>query len=88
MGTDVNLETITNEQYFDALNEMFNSLGWSVMVAELEDNAELIQDLQSVENERDLYFKQGQLATIALLLNFESTLALATEDEEDSYEGS
>jgi hypothetical protein len=83
----IDLETITNEDYFAALNEMFQSVGWAVMCAELEDNAELIQDLQSVENERDLYFKQGQLATIALLLNFESTLALS-DTEEDLNEGS
>ena len=83
MGTEVDLETITNEDYFDALNEMFNSLGWAVMLAELKDNAELINDVQSIEDEKDLRFRQGQLATIGLLMNFQSTIERSEAESEE-----
>lgn len=83
MGTEVDLETITNEDYFDALNEMFNSLGWAVMLAELKDNADLINDVQSIEDEKDLRFRQGQLATIGLLMNFQSTIERSEAESEE-----
>jgi len=83
MGTEVDLETITNEDYFDALNEMFNSLGWAVMLAELKDNADLINDVQSIEDEKDLRFRQGQLATIGLLMNFQSTIERSEAEAEE-----
>ena len=83
MGTEVDLETITNEDYFDALNEMFHSLGWAVMLAELKDNADLINDVQSIEDEKDLRFRQGQLATIGLLMNFQSTIERSEAESEE-----
>jgi len=83
VGTEVDLETITNEDYFDALNEMFNSLGWAVMLAELKDNADLINDVQSIEDEKDLRFRQGQLATIGLLMNFQSTIERSEAESEE-----
>ena len=77
----MDLSTIKDEDYYAYLKEMFNTQGWQVMLAEMEANVALIDDLQNVSNEKDLYFKQGQLASIGVMLNFQATIKRAEEEE-------
>jgi len=87
MTTDVDLEKITNEEYFDSLSEMFNSVGWQIMLAELQDSAYSLNDVQTIADEKEFRFRQGQLATIGYLMNFERTLELAEEEQAQEEEG-
>ena len=76
------------EEYYGEMKLMFRSKGWDFLLDELRENARVINNLQSVKDDKDLYFKQGQMATIATLLTFEETLKMAeTEEREDPYEG-
>ena len=77
----MDLDNIEDEDYYAYLKEMFNTQGWQIMLAEMEANVALIDNLQNVSNEKDLYFKQGQLASIGVLMNFQSTLKRAEEEQ-------
>jgi hypothetical protein len=74
------LEDVTDEEYYAEMKLMFRTDGWKLMLAELEDQAALIADIQTIKTDRELCFKQGQLATIGYLMNFERTLKTAEED--------
>jgi hypothetical protein len=81
----MNFEDVTDEEYYAALKMMFKTDGWSLIIAELEDQVTHIENLQTIKNDRELCFKQGQLSTIGFLMNFEESIKTAeleaAEDE-------
>jgi hypothetical protein len=81
------LDDVTDEQYYGAMKGLFKHEGWKLMLAELEDQVTLIENIQTIKSDRELCFKQGQLSTIGYLMNFEETLkaaeAEAIEDEQN-----
>jgi hypothetical protein len=81
----MDLEDITDEEYYGHMKTMFHTPGWELMLLELGDQVALIEDIQNIKTNDELKFKQGQLATIGYLMNFEATLKAAEEsqDEED-----
>jgi hypothetical protein len=76
-------EDVTDEVYFGELKIMFATDGWKILMWELADNARDINDIQDIKDQDELYFKRGQLATIAKLLNFEDIIERAEKDQED-----
>jgi hypothetical protein len=84
--TMMNLDDITDEEYYGALKTLFKTEGWKVVIAELEDQASLIADLQTIKTDRELCYKQGQLSTIGYLMNFEETIATAEKEAEEDLE--
>lgn len=78
----VDFDTLTDEDYFGHLKLMFQTDGWDIFVTELEDQAADINNVQDVRDERDLDYKRGQLAAIAVILNFEDRILRAEEEAE------
>jgi hypothetical protein len=76
----VDLTDMTDEVYFSEMKMMFNTVGWSVLMQELMDQAELINDVQEITTADKLWFAKGQLNAIAKLLNFEEMLKRAEEE--------
>ena len=76
----MDLERLTNEQYFSALKEMFTSDGWQIFQAEMKANAMNINSVEQTETEHDLFFRKGQLAVLGNLLNMETTIELAEKE--------
>jgi hypothetical protein len=77
------LENITDEDYYGAMKTMFRGDGWQLMMLELEDQVALIEDIQTIKTNDELKFKQGQLATIGFLMNFEKSLKAAELSKEE-----
>ena len=50
------------------------------------DNSRAIDNVQDVSDEKDLWFKKGQLAIIGNLMNLEDTIKRAEEDSDESLE--
>lgn len=80
----MNLEDITDETYFAELKLMFKTPGWSIFLAELEDNARNINSVEDTHTSDDLFFRKGQLAVLGNILNTESILLRAELDNESS----
>lgn len=62
-----------NDFFKDRLN-LFEQEGWNDLVGELETLSINLNDVQSIQNENDLYFVKGQLSIISMIVNLEDTL--------------
>jgi hypothetical protein len=80
------LEDLTDEQYFGEMKLMFKTTGWKVYMLELRDQADLINDVQLTSSNDNLHYRKGQLATIASLLNFEDTIKRAEESASEDLQ--
>jgi len=75
------------EQYFNNYFQLFRTEGWKQLVQELSDNAVQQNDVQTVKDNDDLFFRKGQLAVMANVIRFEETITLAYEQAvEDNAE--
>ena len=76
------------ETYFTNYNELFNHEGFKQLLHELTTNATQLADIQSVKNKEDLFFRKGQVAAFATVLNLQATVETAREqaEEEESEE--
>jgi hypothetical protein len=76
------------ETYFDNYNELFNSEGFKQLVQELSNNATQLADIQTVKDQEDLYFRKGQVAAFATVINLQGTIEAAREQAEAEEEES
>lgn len=65
---------ITDQDYFNAMDAMFASDGWKLLIGELEENAHNINSVEATKDVSDLFFRKGQLNTLSFILNLESTI--------------
>tara|TARA_R100001530_G_scaffold110101_1_gene77447 strand:- start:2499 stop:2768 length:270 start_codon:yes stop_codon:yes gene_type:complete len=74
------------EQYYRDYREMFKVQGWNNLLSDMTQSANTLNSIEACESEKDLYFRKGQLAVIASLLNLEAqtdTLEQQLEEEEE-----
>ncbi len=65
---------ITDQEYFNAMDEMFASDGWNLLIGELKENARNINSVEATKDVDDLFFRKGQLNSLSFILNLESTM--------------
>lgn len=65
---------MTDEEYYNAMDTMFATDGWKLLTEELVENASHINSVEATKDENDLFFRKGQLNSLAFILNLESTL--------------
>jgi hypothetical protein len=75
------------ETYFNNYNELFNHEGFKQLVQELSSNATQLADIQPVKDLEDLYYRKGQVAAFATIINLQSTIEAAREQAEVEAEG-
>ncbi len=75
--------TLTDEQYFDHMRMLFLQDGWHIFMQELNDQADIINDVQDISTLESLHFAKGQLNAIGRLLNFEAMLKRSQEESEE-----
>ena len=74
------------ETYFDNYNELFNHEGFKQLVQELSTNATQLADIQTVKDQEDLYFRKGQVAALATVVNLQATIEAARDQAEAELE--
>jgi hypothetical protein len=74
------------ETYFDNYAVLFNSEGFKQLVNELSNNATQLADIQTVKDQEDLYFRKGQVAAFATVINLQATIEAAREQAEAEEE--
>ncbi len=74
------------ETYFNNYNELFNHEGFKQLVEELSNNVRNLADIQSVKDSEELFFRKGQVAAFATVINLETTIAAAREQAEAESE--
>ena len=70
------------EAYFDNYNQLFNHEGFKQLVEELSNNAKQLADIQSVKDLEELFYRKGQVAAFATVINLQNTIAVAREQAE------
>ena len=74
------------ETYFNNYNELFNSEGFKQLVQELSNNATTLADIQTVKDSEEFFFRKGQVAALASVINLENTISVAREQAEEEEE--
>ena len=74
------------ETYFNNYNELFNHEGFKQLVNELSNNATQLADIQTVKDQEDLYFRKGQVAAFASVINLQATIEAARDQAEAELE--
>lgn len=65
---------MTDEQYYNAMIDMFSTDGWKFLIDELQTNLSQINSVDATKDVDDLFFRKGQLNILSFLLNLESTV--------------
>ena len=60
--------------YYDNYFNLFSTDGWKQLTEELNQNALVINSVESTKDANDLYMRKGQLNVLAYILNLESTI--------------
>lgn len=71
------------EKYYRSFEDMFRSDGWKNLLDDLKGSALNLNSIEACKDEQDLYFRKGQLAVIANLLNLETQIQTAKEQYEE-----
>jgi hypothetical protein len=74
------------ETYFNNYNQLFNHDGFKQLINELSNNATQLADIQSVKDLEELFFRKGQVAAFATVINLENTITAAREQAEAEEE--
>jgi hypothetical protein len=75
--------TPETEKYFRDLNDMFRSEGWKILLSDIQASATNVNSVEGTKDEQDLFFRKGQLAVMANILNLEAQVAAAQEQAQD-----
>ena len=70
------------EEYFDNYNTLFNHPGFKQLIEELANNAKQLADLQTVKDQEELFYRKGQVAALATVINLEGTISAARDQAE------
>lgn len=70
------------ETYFDNYNELFNSEGFKQLLGELNNNVTQLVDIQTVKDTEQLFYRKGQVAAYATILNLQATIEAARDQAE------
>lgn len=70
------------ETYFDNYNELFNSEGFKQLLSELNNNVTQLVDIQTVKDTEQLFYRKGQVAAYATILNLQATIEASREQAE------
>jgi hypothetical protein len=74
------------ETYFDNYFELFNHEGFKQLLQEISTNAAQLADVQTVKDVEDLFFRKGQVAAFATVINLQATIETAREQAEAEEE--
>lgn len=70
------------QDYYNNFFELFRTKGWKQLIEELDNNIEQTDNLVTVKDEKDLFFKQGQLSVFNSFKNLELVITTAQEQAE------
>jgi len=63
----------SDNDFFNDRLRLFEQEGWSDLIGELETLSMNLNDVRSIESEKDLYFVKGQLSMIQMIVNLEDS---------------
>ena len=74
------------QEYYEKLLDLFSSEGWKQYIEDISDNMEFLQDINTISDEKQLWFRRGQIEALQRILSYESTIKNSYEDFEKDLE--
>jgi hypothetical protein len=71
------------EKYYRSFEEMFRLDGWKNLTEDLKGSAVNINSVEACQDDKDLYFRKGQLAVMANMLNLEAQIETAKQQQDE-----
>jgi hypothetical protein len=74
------------EKYYNTYFDLFRSEGWKQLIEELTQNAVVINSVEATKDVDDMYFRKGQLNVLAHVINLETAVNNAFDDQSKEQE--
>jgi len=74
------------EKYYRSFEEMFRSDGWKNLLEDIKGSADNVNSVEACKDDKDLYFRKGQLVVMANMLNLEAQIETAKEQQQDEVD--
>jgi hypothetical protein len=68
--------------YYENLLDLFTRDGWKQFIEDIQDNADILSDITTIPDEKQFWYRRGQLEAILRVLSYESTIKSSYEDFE------
>jgi len=68
--------------YYENLLDLFTREGWKQFIEDIQDNADILADITTIPDEKQFWYRRGQLEAIQRILSYESTIKDSYEDFE------
>ena len=68
--------------YYENLLDLFTRDGWKQFIEDIQDNADFLKDINTIKDEKDFWYRRGQLEAVQRILSYESTIKDSYEDFE------
>jgi len=68
--------------YYENLLDLFTRDGWKQFIEDIQDNLEILADINTIPDEKQFWFRRGQLEAVQRILSYESSIKNSYEDFE------
>jgi len=74
---------LNDREFLEKRLELFTMEAWSLFTEELNDMAESMENIQTIDDEKTLYLRRGQVDMLNMIINLEETTKLALDQLEE-----
>lgn len=74
------------QRYYEELLDLFTREGWKSFIEDTKDSVDLLSDITTIQDEKQFWFRRGQLEMANRILSFEQSIKNSYEDFERDYE--
>ena len=76
------LLNMTDKEILEKRIDLFSSEAWTIFTKELTDMAQSLENIQTIEDEKTLFLRRGQVDILNMIINLEETTKLALDQLE------
>ena len=73
---------MTDREILEKRLDLFSNDAWTIFIKELEDMAKSLENIQTIEDEKTLFLRKGQVDMLNMIVNLEETTKLALDQLE------
>jgi len=70
------------QDYYENLLDLFTTPGWKQYIEDISDNMEMLQDITTIQDEKQFWHRRGQLEAVSRIIQYESSIKNSYEDFE------
>ena len=71
------------QEYYEKLLELFSTSGWKQFLEDIGDNLEILGDITTIPDEKQFWFRRGQVEAIQRVLAYEESILAGYEEAKE-----